>query len=130
MKQMNLMDKYPVNELEISKDETTFQSVEEIITFIKEKVDNHPIATYISVFNHYQHTQSLAENKINKEILDAQNIIFCFGKEIPMPAILAVRPRSIGIVEMDNFFVITFMDAPNAQLHDVMVSWVKSIVNK
>jgi len=130
MKQISLMDKYPVNELVVAKDETNFTSVDTIIAYLQEKVDAHPVATYIACFNHYEHTQSLADKKINPDILDAQNIIFCFGKEIPNPAILAVRPRSIGVVEMSDAFVITFMDAPNRQLHNVMVSWVQSVLNK
>ena len=130
MKQISLMDKYPVNELLVAKDKTSFDSVDAIIAYLKGKVDSHPVATYIACFNHYEHTQSLEEKKINPSILDAQNIIFCFGKEIPTPAILAVRPRAIGVVEMSDSFVLTFMDAPNSQLHNVMVSWVKSIINK
>ena len=130
MKQISLMDKYPVNELVVAKDETNFTSVDTIIAYLKDKVDAHPVATYIACFNHYAHTQSLEDKKINPNILDAQNIIFCFGKEIPSPAILAVRPRSIGVVEMSDSFVLTFMDAPNKQLHNVMISWVQSVVNK
>jgi len=129
MKQISLMDKYPVNELRVAKDKITFTSVETIIAYLKAKIDAHPVATYIACFNHYEHTQSLEEKKINPEILDAQNIIFCFGKEIPMPAILAVRPRSIGVVEMNDHFVLTFMDAPNRELHEVMVGWVQSVTN-
>jgi hypothetical protein len=43
---------------------------------------------------------------------------------------VAVRPRSIGVVELHDKFVVSFMDAPNPQAHDVMVGWVKGIVNK
>jgi hypothetical protein len=130
MKQISLMDKYPVNELTVAKEATRFNSIDEIMTYLKGKVDEHPVATYIACFNHYEHTQTLEDKKINPTILDAQNIIFCFGKEIPNPAILAVRPRAIGVVERADDFVLTFMDAPNSKLHDVMVSWVNSVVNR
>ena len=130
MKQISLMGKYPVNELLIAKEKSSFSSVDAIIAYLKGKVDSHPVATYIACFNHYEHTQSLEDNKMNPDILDAQNIIFCFGKELPNPAILAVRPRSIGVVEMSDSFILTFMDVPNSKLHDVVASWVKSVENK
>jgi hypothetical protein len=129
MKQISLMGKYPVNELTVAKEATNFNSVDEIIAHFKDKVDEHPVATYIACFNHYAHTKSLEEHKMDSTILDAQNLIFCFGKELPNPAILAVRPRSIGVVERADDFVLTFMDVPNSKLHDVVVSWVNSVVN-
>jgi len=131
MKQTLLMEKYPVNELDIAKSETTLTSVNEILAFLKDKIDTHPVATYIATFDHYTHTKSLGENgEIADDILDAQNIICCFGKQIPKPAMLAVRPRAIGVVEMSDKFVLSFMDAPNPQAHEAMVSWVKDIKNK
>jgi len=131
MKQTVLMEKYPINELDIVKSETTFKNVDEILVFLKEKIDTHPIATYIAIFDHYSHTKSLGENgEIAEDILDAKNIICCFGKQIPKPAMLAVRPRSIGVVEMADKFVVSFMDAPNPQAHEVMISWLKDIKNK
>jgi hypothetical protein len=54
-------------------------------------------------------------------------IEFCFGKELPVAQLAAVRPRSIAIVEEADKFTITFMDAPNPQAHDAMGNWVKGI---
>ena len=130
MKKTILMDKYPVFSLEIAKDETTFTSVSEIVNYLKEKVDNHPIATFIALFNHYEHTSSLAEGEINPDIKDAQNLIFCFGKQIPNTKILAARPRSFGVSEVNDSYVIDFLEAPNEQLHKVMEDWAKSVANK
>ena len=125
-----LMDKYPVFSLEIKKDETTFQSVSEIIDYIKAKVENHPIAVYIALFDHYAHTAALSEGEINPEIKDAKNLIFCFGKQLPNTKILAARPRSFGVSELEDSFVVDFLEAPNEQLHKVMEDWAKSIANK
>ena len=125
-----LMDKYPVFSLEIAKNETTFSSVSQIIDYLKAKVDNHPIATFIALFNHYEHTSNLSDSMINPEIKDAQNLIFCFGKQIPNTKILAARPRSFGVSELENSFVIDFLEAPNEQLHKVMEDWAKSVANK
>ena len=130
MKKSILMDKYPVFSLEIAKSETTFSSVEEIINYLKAKVEAHPIAVFIAHFNHYEHTVALEESVINPEIKDAQNLIFCFGKQIPNTKILAARPRSFGVCELEDSFVVDFLEAPNEQLHKVMEDWAKSIANK
>ena len=130
MKEMNLMEKYPIVVLEVAKDETTFKDVDEVLAYLKSKIDAHPVATYISIFDHYTHTSNLEEGKLSSDILDAKNIICCFGKELPSPFVMAVRPRSIGVAEMADKFVVSFMEAPNPVAQEAMVSWVKSIVNK
>ena len=129
MKQMNLMEKYPVVVLEIAKDETIFKNVDEILAHIKSKIDAHPVATYIAIFDHYTHTSNLEDGTLSSDILDAKNIICCFGKQLPDPTLMAVRPRSIGVAEMSHKFVVSFIEAPNPQAQEAMVSWVKSMVN-
>ena len=123
------MDKYPIFTLEIQKNETTLKNTDEILAYFKAKVDAHPIATFIALFDHYSHTQAL-EGEINPEIKDAKNIVFCFGAAIPNTKILAARPRSIGIAELEDSFVIEFIEAPNEKLHDVMEMWTKDIATK
>ncbi len=131
MKQSMLMEKYPISEMDIMKSETTFSTVDEVIAYLKEKIDAHPVATYIATFDHYTHTKNLGEaGEISADILDAKNIICCFGKQLPKPTLLAVRPRAIGVAELKDKFVVSFIDVPNPQAHEFMVAWVKSIVNK
>ncbi len=131
MKQSMVMEKYPISEMDIMKSETTFVTVDEVIAYLKEKIDTHPVATYIATFDHYTHTKNLGDaGEINPAILDAKNIICCFGKQLPTPTLLAVRPRAIGVAEMEDMFVVSFIDAPNSQAHEFMVAWVKGIVNK
>lgn len=129
MKKTIFMDKYPVYTLEIEKKETSLNNVDEILAYFKAKVDAHPIATFIATFDHFSHTQSL-EGEINPDIKDAKNIVFCFGAAIPNTKILAARPRSIGIAELENSFVVEFIEAPMEKLHDVMETWTKDIINK
>ena len=125
-----LMDKYPIFSLEVNKDESTFKTVDEIIEHLKSLVDSHPVAKYIATFDHYAHTSSMQDGVINDEIKDAKNLIFCFGKQLPSTKILAVRPRSIGVSELENSFVIDFLEVPNEQLHVVTEGWAKSVANK
>ena len=129
MKQITVMEKYPVFTIEIAKNETTYKSVDEILSYLKEQIELHPIAIYIGEFDHYTHTKNLEVGEIAKEIKDAKNIICCFGKMLPKPEVLAVRPRSIGVVEMTESFVISFLEAPNPDANAAMEKWAKNIVN-
>ena len=130
MQKTIFMYKYPIFSLEIKKDETTYKNVSEIIEYLKGLIDAHPVATYIAMFDHYEHTSSMQDGMIADEILDAKNLIFCFGKQLPTTKILAVRPRSIGICELKDSFVIDFLEVPNEQLHVTTEEWAKSVANK
>ena len=130
MKQTIIMEKYPIFEIDINKSETDFKSVDEILTYLKEQMDNHPIAVYITTFDHYKHTKSLADGQIADEILDAKNIVCCFGKGLNKANLLAVRPRSIGVAELADEFIISFLEAPNPIANEAMESWVKGIADK
>ncbi len=83
MKQVTLMKKYPIFELDIDKSETSLKSIDEILGHLKNQIDSHPVSTFIAVFDHYSHTKSLEDGEIADEILDAKNIILCFGKKLP-----------------------------------------------
>jgi hypothetical protein len=125
-----VLEKYPVFTMEINRDETGCKSVDAIIDYFKEKIEMDPIAAYIGVFDHYAHTSSLPEGEIAPFIKDAKNIIFCFGPKLPDPKMLAVRPRSIGVAETDEGFVITLLEAPMPAINDKMELWVKALLTK
>ncbi|HHH39632.1 MAG TPA: hypothetical protein ENK50_08670 [Sedimenticola sp.] len=130
MKSSLLQEKYPVFTLEVEKQETNFGTVDDIITHLKTCIDEHKISRFIAIFDHYAHTRGLAEGEVSEEILDAKNIVFCFGIALPNPQVMAVRPRSIGVVELQNSFVITFMEAPMPVANIAMEQWAKSIKNR
>lgn len=121
-----LLDKYPIFSLELKKSELKEKSVAEIVKYFVEMIEQHPIATNIAVFDHFTHTKNLG-GEIDEKILDAQNVIFCFGAAIPNSKILAVRPRSIGIVEFRDSFSIELMEAPNPKLQETMLEWVMKL---
>ena len=127
MKKTIFMDKYPVYTLTLEKNEIKQKNIPEIIEYFREKVDKHPIAKFIAVFDHYAHTKEL-NGPIMEGLKDAQNFIFCFGPAIPNTKILAARPRSIGICELEDSFVVEFIEAPKEELHALMESWAKSLV--
>lgn len=127
MKYRLLQEKYPVFTLEVEKSETRFTAVNPIIDYLKQCIDGHKWARFIAIFDHYAHTKGLPEGEIGEEILDAKNIVFCFGIALPNPQVMAVRPRSIGVVELADSFVITFMEAPMPVANLAMERWAKSV---
>ena len=130
MKQSLLQEQYPIFTLEVEKQETSFDSVDEIIDFLKECIVEHPVARYIAVFDHYGHTKELQAGQIDDQILDAKNIVFCFGITLPSPQVMAVRPRSMGVVETTDGFIITFMEAPMPIANVAMEDWAKAVRNR
>ena len=128
MKQSILMEKYHIYEIDIKKTESKLGSIDAIINYLEDKIKSHKVSAYIGKFDHYSHTKSLEDGEINPDILDAKEIIFCFGKKLPKAAIMAIRPRSIGVAEFKDYFAITFMEAPNEEANSSMESWVKSII--
>ncbi len=122
------MDKYPIYMLSLQKSEITYTNVAQIIAYFQAKIEAHPIAKFIAVFDHYMHTKSL-NGDIMEGLKDAQNIIFCFGSAIPTTKIVAVRPRSIGVCELENSFIIEFIEAPKEEMHILMETWTKGLAD-
>jgi hypothetical protein len=127
MKKTVVMEKYPVCSLELKKSDISQNSVKELIDYFKVKIDEHKIATYIALFDHYSHTKCIG-GEISSDIKDAQNIIFCFGQVIPNSKILAARPRSIAIAELEGSFMIEFMEAPKEEMTNIMIDWTKALL--
>jgi len=127
MKQKLFKDKYYIFEIEFKKDELEFKSVDEIINALQIKIDAHPVIAFIAIFDQYAHTSSLEMGEVSPEIKAAKNIIFCFGKELPVPEVLAVRPRSIGVCELEDSYVINYLEAPNEAANETMEKFIKSL---
>jgi len=126
MKQKIFKDKYHIFEIVFDKSELDFNNVNEILDNLKKKIETHEVITYIATFDQYSQTTRV-NGEIRADIKDAKNIIFCFGKEIPTPEVLAVRPRAIGVCELEDSFVVNFLEAPNEQANIVMENMIKSL---
>lgn len=129
MKQLHFQQKYPISVAEIAKTETSYTSVAEIADYFRQKIETTDKVAYLSTFDHYAHTNSFS-GEIASNILAACNVIFCFGHAIPNPQVLAVRPRSIGIADLGDHFVVTYMDAPMKPANDAMLAWTLALRNK
>lgn len=129
MKKTVFMDKYPIYSLELQKSEMKLTSAKDVATYFREKIENHPIAKFIALFDHYSHTKEL-NGQIMDGLIDAQNIVFCFGQAIPNTKMLALRPRSIGICEFEDKIIIDFLEAPKEEIHQLMQEWTTGLKNK
>ncbi len=127
MQQKTFKEKYPIFVLEISKEESKFDTVPAILDFLYQQVEAHPKAVNIARFDHFSHTKSI-DGEIGEGIEDAQNIILCFGMHLPSADPVAVRPRSIGVTDMGDKFIVNFMEAPNPVANEAMEGWVKQLV--
>ena len=130
MKMISFKDEYPVYTHTLPKDQTSLKDVKEILSQLKTRIEAHPIATYVGLFEHYEHTSYLENGEITPTIIDAKNILFCFGKELLVPEVLAVRPRSIGIAEQKDDFVFSFLKAPNPAANEAMIAWVEALQDR
>lgn len=127
MESLNFLDRYPVRTLEIPKRACLYRSLDEIIAFLRERIDLNPIAVYIGLFDHYAHTRSLADGEIAPEIRGVKNLLFCFGQKIPSPVMAALRPRSLAVCETDTAFVLSFLEAPVPAMNETMTGWVEAL---
>ncbi|MBK1647250.1 DUF6858 family protein [Rhabdochromatium marinum] len=127
MKQELLFEKYPLFVMEIHHDETDFTSVDAICEHLRTRIEAHRCAQFIAIFDHYAHTCALPEGHVATDILAAKNVIFCFGIALPCPEALAVRPRSIGVAETPQGFLISFMETPMPIANTAMEDWAESL---
>lgn len=126
MKQMLLQEKYPVFVAEIGKDETSCKTVDDVVARLKAKIAENPKVQFIAVFDHYAHTRAIG-GEIAPDIQAAVDVIFCFGLALPNAQVLAVRPRSIGVADLGDKFLLSFMEAPMKPANEAMEAWVKSL---
>lgn len=130
MRQSLTREEYSIFSLEIEKSETDHKNADAIVDHFKACIEADPVAKFIATFDHYAHTRQLPNGVINEEIQDARNILFCFGFALPAPEVMAVRPRSIGVVELPERFFITFMEAPMPVANTAMERWAKSLCRR
>ena len=114
MEKMIFKEEYPV-----IKDEWLKSELKDEITIdniVKEFVDkiNEMGIKFFDVFDHYKWTtEKFPEGYIYPGIQAAKMIIFCGGQEIVSPYVFGVKPRNVWVVEMEDRFIISFLQIPN-----------------
>lgn len=129
MKHVQMLDKFPVYTVEILKVETSFKTADEVLEYLESKVESHPTGSIVAVFDHYGHVEAQKDSEIDPSIKDAKNLIFCLANAIPNAMIGALRPRSIAINELEDKFVLNFLEAPMEAPTKIMQEWVLAIKN-
>jgi hypothetical protein len=126
LKQTLLQEKYPIFVAEIDKSETDHKTLDEVVDYLKARIAEKEKVQFIGVFDHFAHTKRIG-GEIAADILGAVDVIFCFGIALPNPQVLAVRPRSIGVADMGDKFVVSFLEAPMKPANEAMEAWVKGL---
>ena len=129
MKQTLLQEKYPVFHLDLPKTETSLPDVDAVILALRTRIAAEPHVADICVFDHYAHTASFG-GEVRADIVAAKNLVFCFGYKLPDPRVLAVRPRSIGVADCGDRFVISFLEAPMEIATKTMEQWCKDLADR
>jgi len=117
------MEKYPVYTKEILKANTKFKNAWEFINALKQKVEADEIATYIWVFDHFEHIKNIG-GEIMDGMIAGKILLFCFGQSIQKPQAMAVRPRNIAIAEFEDKFVVSFLEAPVEKANTKKIDWI------
>jgi hypothetical protein len=128
LKQTTFMEKYPIYTLEVEKSKLLYTDIDQIIDYLKSQITSDPIAAFIGEFDHYAHTESI-NGEINPSIKAAKMVIFCFGQKLPRPEMMAPRPRSIGVADMGESVVFTFLEAPMYAINETIIGWIKATIN-
>ncbi len=126
MKQVMLQEKYPIFVAEIAKTETAHKTVDELVAYFQARIAENPKVHFIGVFDHFAHTTRIG-GPIMDGMVAAVDVIFCFGFAIPNPQMLAVRPRSIGIADLGDKFVVSFLEAPMQPANEAMEAWTRGL---
>ena len=130
MKRSMSHEKLAVCTVEIAKDETSLQSLDAVVDYLRRRVEAEPLARFIAVYDHYAHTLSLPGGAVAEGILGAKNLVFCFGITLPSPEAMALRPRSIGVCELADRFVLSFTEAPMPVANLMMEKWAQALCER
>jgi hypothetical protein len=123
-------EKLAICTVEIDKGETSLRHIDEVVEYLKRCVEAEPLARFIAVYDHHAHTLSLPGGVVAEGILAAKNLVFCFGITLPSPEAMALRPRSIGVCELADRFVVTFTEPPMPVANLAMEKWASLVCDR
>ncbi len=126
MKRSILLDIHPMYSVEFLKDEMKYTTIEEIVKHFKKEIEENPEGGFITLFDHYAHTKKMG-GEILDTIVNAKNLLFCFGHTIKNIEILAFRPKSIVICELKDSFVFEFLETPRPEVNQWITSWIEAL---
>ncbi len=107
---------------------TPTASLTALIRHFRAAIRSHPCARLIGVFDNAAHARTLPDGHVDKDIIAARTVIFCCGLSIPTPECLAWRPRSLGIAELEDRFVVSFIAPPMPLANSAIERWVAALL--
>lgn len=125
MKESLSHETYPLYTIEVDKPACSCNSIEEIVERLKKSIELHDRASYIDMFDHLKPDCSASHPAVDEDIVHAKSILFCFALALPSPKTTATNPRSMGIVELKDGFVITFLETPMPLANTTMEKWAR-----
>jgi hypothetical protein len=114
---------YPVWIEEIAKADTFYRNVDEIVAALQARVARHAQASWIGVCDHYGLNLRLGE-RLPAAMQDARIALLCDAPALSGTAFLALQPCAIGVADMGNRFVFSFMERPDAAGNGFLRQWL------
>jgi hypothetical protein len=126
-----LKDKYPVMKDEwLKKDLKDDVTVDDILNYLLWWLSESGVKIF-GIFDHLKRTKEKNPNGyIYPGIKEAKMLIFCGWDEITSPYVFGVKPRNIWVVELDDRFVISFLEIPNEKTMEKFKNFFKELKNK
>jgi len=126
MQRITLEGGYPAWVEEIAKADTPWRDVDEIAAVLQGRIRRHSGSAFIGVFDHYGLNLRVSA-ALPLDMQDAKTILFCPGTKLLDPLLLALSPCAIGVADMGNRFVISFLDSPVIFPTETLNQWVDNL---
>ncbi len=130
MKKTLTHETYPLYTLQTNKNECPHSGITGITQQLRHLIEQHERASFINIFDHLQQLRDIPPEQICEDIVSAYSILFYFGLTLPTPQVTATNPRSIGVVELTNQFIITFLETPMPLANTTMEKWAQIALTK
>jgi hypothetical protein len=119
---------YTVCSIEITKP-GLYADADDVVEAILRRIEEHPKARLIAVFDHLEHTWEVGGD-IAPEVVAARHVVFCLGLTLPGPVAMALRPRAIAVTELNDRFIVNFLETPVADAGEIVARWVASLAEE
>jgi hypothetical protein len=126
MQRITVEGHYSVWVEEIAKADTPWRDVDELAAVLQACIHHQAGSAFIGVFDHYGLNLRVGE-PLPLDIQDAKTILFCPSAGLPDPVSMALTTCAVGVADMGNRFVISFLDAPVISPTETLAQWVENL---
>ncbi|MDD5404621.1 MAG: hypothetical protein PHZ14_08815 [Sulfuricella sp.] len=126
MQRITVDGHYPVWVEEIAKADTPWHDVDEVAAALSAGIRHQAGVALIGVFDHYGLNLRVGAS-LPLDMQDAKMVLFCPGARLLRPEGVALCPRAIGVADMGNRFVISFLEAATAASTETLALWVEEL---